>query len=174
MVFIAETCQLKKINRPTKGVKKREWYTSNDYKHNRNQTMYASKGQKSILQQVSNGLVGEKHRKLIQFATLFHTWLHFVFQRTSSSVIWQISDAWTPHSIGVHYMAHKTNLAIQTLLHLQMVIRLEGFIYTLYNYFSNNLKKHLEFTKLVELMETKQVKILKNVRTHWICMLSPT
>jgi len=70
-----------------KGVKKGEWYINNDCKHNRNQSMYASKGQESILQQVFNGLVGEKHKKLIQFATLFHTWLHFVFQGTSSSVI---------------------------------------------------------------------------------------
>jgi hypothetical protein len=51
------------------------------------------KGENIYLQQVSNGLVGEKHRKLVQFATLFHSWLHFVFQGTSSSVIWQISDA---------------------------------------------------------------------------------
>jgi len=126
-----------------------------------------------ILQRVFNGLVGEKHRKLVQFATLFHTWLHFVFQGTSSSVIWQIFDAWTPHFIGVHYIAHKTNLAIQILLHLQMIIRLEGLIYTLYNYFSNSLKRHLEFTKLVKLMETKSAKILKNGKTNWISMLSP-
>jgi len=127
-----------------------------------------------ILQRVFNGLVGEKHRKLVQFATLFHTWLHFVFQGTSSSVIWQIFDAWTPHFIGVHYIAHKTNLAIQILLHLQMIIKLEGLIYTLYNYFSNSLERHLEFTKLVKLMETKRAKILKNGKTHWISMLSPT
>jgi hypothetical protein len=37
-------------------------------------------------------------------------------------------------------MAHKTNLTIQILLHLQIIIRPEGLIYTLYNYFSNNLK----------------------------------
>jgi hypothetical protein len=30
---------------------------------------------------------------------------------------------------------------------------------------------HLEFTKLIELMETKGVKILKNVKTCWISML---
>ncbi len=38
----------------------------------------------------------------------------------------------------------------------------------MYNYFSKSLKRHLEFTKLVEVMETKGAKILKNV----ISMLS--
>jgi len=55
-----------------------------------------------------------------------------------------------------------------------MVIKLEGLFYTLYKYFSNNFKSHLEFTKLAKLMETKSAKILKNVKTHWISMLSPT
>jgi hypothetical protein len=54
-----------------------------------------------------------------------------------------------------------------------MVIKLEGLFYTLYKYFSNNFKSHLEFTKLAKLMETKSAKILKNVKTHWISMLSP-
>ncbi len=120
------------------------------------------KAEKLFCNKFFNGLVGEKHRKLIQFATLFHTWLHFVFQGSNSSVIWQISNVWTPCSIGVHYITHKTSLAIQTLLHLQMVIKLEGLFYTLYKYFSNNFKRHLEFTKLAKLMETKSAKILKN------------
>ncbi len=43
---------------------------------------------------------------------------------------------------------------------------------TLYNYFCKNLKRHLEFTKLTKVMETKRVKILKIVKTLWINMLS--
>jgi len=57
-------------------VKKGEWYVSNYCKHNRNQVTYASKGRKLILQQISNELVGEKCRKLVQFVTLFHTFKH--------------------------------------------------------------------------------------------------
>jgi len=45
-----------------------------------------------------------------------------------------------------------------------MVSRFEGLFHTLYNYFSKSLKRHLEFIKFV--------KILKNVETHWIYMLS--
>jgi hypothetical protein len=52
-------------------------------------------------------------------------------------------------------MVHITNLVIQTLSHLQMVSIIEGLFQTLYNYFSKSPKRHLEFFKLVELMETK-------------------
>jgi len=59
-----------------KGVKKGEWYINNNYMHNKNEATYASKGKESILQQMTNGLVSEKCRKLVQFATLFHTLKH--------------------------------------------------------------------------------------------------
>jgi hypothetical protein len=68
-------------------------------------------------------------------------------------------------------MVHITNLAIQTVSHLDMVSIIDYLLQTLYNYFSKNLKRHLEFTKLVKFMETKGVKILKNVQTCWIFML---
>ncbi len=87
-----------------------------------------------------------------------------VFQGIKLGVTRQIFDARAPHSIGVHCMAHRTNLAVQILSHLQMVNRFEGLFHTLYNYFSKSPKRHLEFTKLV--------KILRNVKTRWISMLS--
>jgi len=52
-----------------------------------------------------------------------------------------------------------------------MVNKLEGLFHTLYIYFFKSPKRHLKFTKLVKLMETKGVKILKNVKTCWISML---
>ncbi len=66
----------KKAEKNMKGMKKGEWYTSNDCKHNKNVTTYACKGRESVLQQVTIGLVSEKHKKLVQFATLFHTLKH--------------------------------------------------------------------------------------------------
>jgi hypothetical protein len=71
----------------------------------------------------------------------------FVFQDIRSSVIIQIVDGWAPHFMGVHCMAHITNLVVQTLSHLQMVSRIEGLFQTLHNYFSKSLKRHLEFMK---------------------------
>lgn len=70
-------------------------------------------------------------------------------------------------------MAHQINLAMQTLLHLQMMNKIEGLFSTSYNYFFKFLKRHLEFSKLSEIMKIKWAKILKNVKT-WISMLSPT
>jgi hypothetical protein len=49
-----------------------------------------------------------------------------VFGGTKLGVIRQIFDAWAPHSRGVHCMAHRTNLAFQTLSHLQMINKIEG------------------------------------------------
>jgi hypothetical protein len=68
--------------------------------------------------------------------------------------------------MGVHYVAHRTKLGIQIMSHLQMVNRFEGLLQNLYNYFSKSLKRHFEFSKLVELMEPKGAKILKNLKTH--------
>ena len=44
----------------------------------------------------------------------------------------------------------------------------------LYNFFTHSPKRHVEFVKLAEVMETKGLKILQNVKTRWISMLAPT
>ncbi len=59
-----------------KGVKKGEWYTNNDYRHNKNVATYACKGREFVLQQVATRLTGETRRTLVQFDTLFHTLKH--------------------------------------------------------------------------------------------------
>ncbi len=51
--------------------------------------------------------------------------------------------------------------------------KIEGLFQTLYNYFFESPKRHLEFTKPTKLLETKGAKILKNVKTCLIlcCLL---
>ncbi len=66
----------RKTNKPMKGMKKREWYINNDCEHSKNQIAYASKRKRSILYQVTNGLVHGKCKKLVECATLFHTLKH--------------------------------------------------------------------------------------------------
>lgn len=39
--------------------------------------------------------------------------------------------------------------------------------------FLGSPKQHLEFTKLVEVVETEGLKMLKNVKTRWISLLEP-
>ena len=40
-------------------------------------------------------------------------------------------------------------------------------------YFKLSPKMHLQFVKLVELVETKGLKLLKNVKTRWISLIEP-
>ncbi len=54
-----------------------------------------------------------------------------------------------------------------------MAARLEELLQSLPSYFSSSLKWHLEFTKLVKIVETGGLKILQNVKIHWISMLEP-
>jgi hypothetical protein len=69
-------------------------------------------------------------------------------------------------------MAHQTNLVLQTLSNLPLIFHIENLLQCLYGYFSYNPKKHLEFTKLIKIMEIKG-KILWNIKTRWIFMINP-
>jgi hypothetical protein len=51
---------------------------------------------------------------------------------------------------------------------------IEDLFLSLYSYFYHNPERHLEFLKLANLMKVKGNKILQNVKTHWINMLSLT
>jgi hypothetical protein len=73
----------------------------------------------------------------------------------------------------MHYVAHRNNLAVQCLSDLEMVARIETLLAALHKYFSKSPKHHLELQKLVELLESKGRKILQNIKTRWISMLSP-
>jgi hypothetical protein len=61
-------------------------------------------------------------------------------------------------------MAHKTNFATLSLSTMPMVSKLEDLFQTLYKYSSP--KHHLEFTKLVEIIETKGLKVFQNMKTR--------
>jgi len=43
----------------------------------------------------------------------------------------------------------------------------------MYAYFNASPKRHLEFQKLADLMETEGLKMLRNVKTRWISLLDP-
>jgi len=47
---------------------------------------------------------------------------------------------------------------------------LEDLLKALYGSFSSSPKHHLEFTKLVKIIETKKLNFFKNVKTRWIIM----
>lgn len=46
----------------------------------------------------------------------------------------------TPYFIKIHYMAHRTNLVLQSLSTMPMVFKLEDILQALYGYFSTSPK----------------------------------
>jgi hypothetical protein len=56
---------------------------------------------------------------------------------------------------------------------LPMVEKLETLCQGLYNYFTMSSKKHLEFQKLADIVETEGLRMGKNVKTRWISLLEP-
>jgi len=69
-------------------------------------------------------------------------------------------------------MVHCTNLAIQTLNGLKLVGKIKSWLASMYKYFDHNPKHYLEIYKLAELLQCKGNKILKNIKTQRISMLS--
>lgn len=86
----------------------------------------------------------------------------------------QLMQKYVPFVSGVHYMAHCTNLVVQTFNSLSLVSRIEFLLVSMYNYFHHNPKCHLETTKLAKFLQSKGNKILKNIKMHWISMLLPS
>lgn len=96
-----------------------------------------------------------------------------VFQGLRTGVTMQLKQQHAPFMIGVHCMAHQTNLAVEPLSNLPMVEKLEMLCQGLYNYFTMSSKKHLEFQKLANIVETEGLRMCKNVETQWISLLEP-
>jgi hypothetical protein len=74
----------------------------------------------------------------------------------------------------MHCVTHKTNLTALTLLNLPIVVKIETLLASVYTYFSHSPKRNLERSKLAEIMETKGLKILCNIKTKWISMVAPS
>ena len=70
-------------------------------------------------------------------------------------------------------MAHRCNLAFKTLSQLDVMSRIEGLLKSSHAYFKHSPKRHLEFVKLADLMETKGLKLLKHVKTIWVSLIEP-
>jgi hypothetical protein len=74
----------------------------------------------------------------------------------------------------IHSMVHHCNLAIQTLSNMSHIMKIEAFFASMYMYFFHYSKRHLEHTKLVEIMETKSFLKNCNVMTQWVSTLAPS
>jgi hypothetical protein len=88
------------------------------------------------------------------------------FQGTKIGVTKQNNTNYACLSIGVHCMAHRGNLAFKTLSSFGIVSSIMDLLQSCHAYFAYSPKRHFEFTKLINMMEKKGLKMLKNVKTY--------
>jgi hypothetical protein len=87
------------------------------------------------------------------------------FQGIRTGVATQLKNKHSPFCILVHCIAHKTNLVALTFSNIFIVVKIETLLGGVYKYFDHNPKRNLERSKLVEVMETKGLKTLCNIKT---------
>jgi hypothetical protein len=73
------------------------------------------------------------------------------FQGVRYKVITLLRTQHAPYFIGIHCMAHITNLIMQSLSSMPMVSKLEDLLQSLYGYFFNSPKGILNFRSLLKL-----------------------
>jgi hypothetical protein len=96
-----------------------------------------------------------------------------VFQGCRTGVATQLRMKHAPFLISVHCFAHRLNLAYKSLSSMGVMPGIEGLLSSTYGYFAHSPKKILEFQNLAEEMDSKGLKLLRNVQTRWISLLDP-
>jgi hypothetical protein len=95
------------------------------------------------------------------------------FQGKKKGVTVQIQKKFAPYATGVHYHAHKINLAVKTLSDLPVFHTIEDLMRVSHVYFSHSPKKYNEYKAFASTINTKGLKLLKNVTTRWLSLLEP-
>jgi hypothetical protein len=95
------------------------------------------------------------------------------FQGTRNGVTKQIKQNHAPFMIGIHCFAHRLQLCAKSLSSLHVLGCIEALLLHSHSYFSHSPKRAVEFHALAQLMETKGLKLLKNVKTRWISCHQP-
>ena len=95
------------------------------------------------------------------------------FQGCRNGVSKQLLENWSPYVLHVHCYGHRFNLVVKTLSDLDIISDIEDLVKVVHAYFAYSSKKYSEFHSLALLMETKGLKLLKNVCTHWCSLIAP-
>jgi len=95
------------------------------------------------------------------------------FQGHMSGVTKQIQSQHAPFVQGIHCMAYRFNLAFKMLSSLNIMAAIEDLLQTCHKYFASSPKKLVEFHCLAQGMDTKGLKLLKNVATRWVSLIDP-
>jgi hypothetical protein len=59
-----------------------------------------------------------------------------IFEGLRTSVTIQLMNKHNPFLVGIHCMAHWSNLAMQTLSSLSLVVKIEALFFSMYTYYS--------------------------------------
>jgi hypothetical protein len=95
------------------------------------------------------------------------------FQGKRTGVTVQIKKDYAPFATGIHCHAHKINLAVKTLSQFPVVHVVEELMRVSYAYFSHSPKKYNEYKNFASTIDTKGLKVIKNVTTRWLSLLEP-
>jgi hypothetical protein len=74
---------------------------------------------------------------------------------------------------SVHYVTHQTNLTILVLNKLALVMHIKNMLQSLYSFFRIVPRRFWNLWTLPRHWKTKGLKLLRNIKTCWISMLSP-
>ena len=96
-----------------------------------------------------------------------------VFQGTRNGITSQLTKEFAHFLLGIHCCNHRLNLVVHSLAETHIVSGMEALLAALHTYFAKSPKKALEFSNLVEVMETRGRQILKHCKTHWVGLLGP-
>jgi hypothetical protein len=94
------------------------------------------------------------------------------FQGKRIGVTIQIKHNFAPHATVIHCLAHKINLAVKTLSQLAVFHEVEELMQISHVYFSHSPKKFQEYKSFASTSDTKGPKVLKNVTTRWLSLLT--
>ncbi len=99
-----------------------------------------------------------------------------MFTSVHSGVTTQIIKKATFFMLTIHCVTHQRNPTMQTFFMQPLVHKLEGLLQATYTYFSFSPKRHLVLFVLACTIDKKKRgnKLLCNVKTRWISMLSLT
>jgi hypothetical protein len=95
------------------------------------------------------------------------------FQGKKTGVTVQIKKNYAPYATGIHCHTHKVNSAVKTLSQLDVFQAIEDLMRLSHAYFSHSPKKFNEYKSFATSINTKGLKLLKNVTTRWLSLLDP-
>jgi hypothetical protein len=96
--------------------------------------------------------------------------LSFQGKKTRATI--QIKN-FAPFATCVHCHGHNINLAVKTLSQLVVFASIEDLMHVSHVYFSHLSKKYMEYKSFAETIDTKGLKLPKNVNTHWLSLPAP-